>query len=155
MSVRPKADPSLQWAYRPDEETRSALARGRDKFKEHPELGSDRPHEGGLMAKALAAEKAPVHKPRRKKMAKKVKLKELAERSKKKARFDTEDVKTPEKKGKLIPLKQICADLDIDPKATRVKLRRLIAKGEIDFHDTSARWEFTPAQAKEIRSVLS
>lgn len=159
MSVRPKADPSLQWAYRPDEETRAALARGRDKFKEHPELGSDRPHEGGSMAKALAAERVKLDKPkRRKKMAKKVhKLKELAERSKKKAKFETEEVKAPEKsaKGKLVTLKKICADLDLDPKATRVKLRRLIAKGEIDFHDASQRWEFTVSQAKEIRSLLS
>jgi transcription initiation factor IIE alpha subunit len=114
------------------------------------------------MAKALADEKVKKDKPkRRKKMAKKVKLKELAERSKKKAKFETEEVKAPEKKakpngdGKLIPLKKICEELDIDPKATRVKLRRLIAKGTIDFHDASQRWEFTAAQAKEIRSHLS
>lgn len=57
--------------------------------------------------------------------------------------------------GKMIPLKKICEQMDLDPKATRVKLRRMIAKGEIDFHDHSQRWEFTPAQAKEIRAALS
>lgn len=57
--------------------------------------------------------------------------------------------------GKLIPLKTICAELDLDPKATRVRLRRLIAKGEIDWHDPNARWEFTPARAKEIKQHLN
>jgi len=57
--------------------------------------------------------------------------------------------------GKLIPLKRICEEMDLDPKATRVKLRRLAAKGELEFHDHSQRWEFTPAQAKEIRAALS
>lgn len=63
-------------------------------------------------------------------------------------------VSTKEKSGKLIPLKTICAELDLDPKATRVKLRRLIAKGDIDWHDPNSRWEFTPARAKEIRAHL-
>lgn len=57
--------------------------------------------------------------------------------------------------GKMIPLKRICEQMDLDPKATRVKLRRLIAKGEIKFHEHSQRWEFTPAQAKEVRAALS
>ena len=163
MAVRPKADPSLSWAYRPDEETRSALARGTAKLREHPELGSDRPHEGGGMAKALKAERKLIEKSRpkpkrRKKMAKKVhKLKDLAERSKKRVKVDVEEVRSPEKKakGKLVPLKAICADLEIDPKAARVKLRRLIATGKIDFHDASQRWEFTQSQAKEIKEHLS
>lgn len=181
MSVRPKADPSLQWAYRPDEETRAALARGVAKFKEHPELGSDRPHEAGNMAQALKAERVALDKAkpkikRRKKMAKKVTLKELAKRSKKRVEVDADEVRAPEKKakrkgsdlavlskaimgeskkGKLVPLKALCADLELDPKATRVKLRRLIAQGKIDFHDQSQRWEFTQAQVKEIKEYLS
>ena len=164
MSVRPKADPSLQWAWRPDEITRTALASGVKKLREHPELGSDRPHEAGNMAQALKAERVALDKAkpkikRRKKMAKKVTLKELAKRSKKRVEVDADEVKAPEKKastkGKLVPLKALCADLELDPKATRVKLRRLIAQGKIDFHDQSQRWEFTQAQVKEIKEYLS
>ncbi len=164
MSVRPKADPSLGWAYRPDEITRTALASGVKKFREHPELGSDRPHEAGDMTKALAVERKLIEKSkpkptkRKKKVAKKVhKLKDLAERSKKRVKVDVEEVRSPEKKAKskLVPLKAICAALEIDPKAARVKLRRLIATGKIDFHDQSQRWEFTQSQAKEIKEHLS
>lgn len=60
-----------------------------------------------------------------------------------------------ESTGKLIPLKKICEELDLDPKATRVKLRRMIDKGEIDWHDPNSRWEFSPKRAKEVRSLLS
>mgnify|MGYP001617987817 CR=1 FL=1 len=80
-------------------------------------------------------------------MVKKVLKKQETKVSKKKT--------AAEPSGKLIPLKTICADLELDPKAARVKLRRLIANEEIDFHDHSSRWEFTPKQAKVIREHLS
>jgi hypothetical protein len=176
-TVRPKADASLGWAFRPDEATVSALAQGVKKIRRHPGLGSDRPHYGGNLAEALAKErekgKRTITK-RRRTMAKKVhRLKEIAARSSgirqlEKAVSKKKTVQAaPSKKktaglkanavsdGKLIPLKRLCEQLDLDPKATRVKLRRLIAKGEIDFHDHSQRWEFTPAQAKEIRQALA
>jgi len=164
--VRPKADHALGWVFRPDDVTVAALDRGRRKLREHPELGADRPHRGGLITEALAEERTVLDKARhrRRRMAKKVTLKEMAKRSKRKADFG-EDVKPSPMKlkakeaksngsGKMIPLKAICADMELDPKATRVKLRRLIESGEIDFHDLSQRWEFTPSQAKEIRSHL-
>ena len=63
-------------------------------------------------------------------------------------------VKESKGNGKLIPLKAICAQMELDPKATRVKLRRLIANGKLKFHELSARWEFTKEQAREVRGVL-
>jgi hypothetical protein len=168
-TVRPKADASLGWAFRPDEATVSALAQGVKKIRRHPGLGSDRPHYGGNLAEALAKErekgKRTITK-RRRTMAKKVhRLKEIAARKTGSTKKTVETAPSKKKTaglkanavsdGKLIPLKRLCEQMDLDPKATRVKLRRLIAKGEIDFHDHSQRWEFTPAQAKEIRQVLS
>lgn len=150
MEVRPKADGSLGWAFRPDAKTLSSLARGRAKFKEHPELGSDKPHEGGLVQEAIEKEKASlrpsVKTKRRKKMAKKI-----GKSASKKKTVQA----APASDGKTIPLKKICEGLDIEPKAARVKLRRLIAKGEIKFHETSQRWEFSPAQAKQVRQLLA
>ena len=173
-----KADPALGWAFRPDAVTLAALSKGRGKLRNHPELGSDRPHRGSNLAQSLKEARAvATRKPkpgRRRQVAKKVtNLKEMARRSKTKADFDIQpsrkktaapvskkrtvvaEEKSPAKGSKMIPLKVICADLDLDPKATRVKLRRMIAKGEIDFHDHSQRWEFTQSQAKEIRNALS
>lgn len=148
MRVRPKADSHLGWAYRPDSDTVSSLQRGTRKLKDYKNiLGSDRPHEGGSLAEALvearkAEDKRRFGKRRRRKVAKKV-------------------VKTASKKrtveqptGKLIALKTICAEMDLDPKATRVKLRRLVQKGELD-HDMNSRWEFTKARAKEVRALLA
>lgn len=71
--------------------------------------------------------------------------------------------KTPAKTtGGLIPLKRICADLGLDPKASRVKLRRAWRKtdekgkpeGNVAFHEKNARWDLTAAQAKEVRAIL-
>lgn len=167
MRVRPKADPSLGWAYRPDSDTVAALTRGTKKLKgSYFNPGADRPHYGGNLAEALvAARKAEdkrrgiTGKRRRKKVAKKVTLKELHSRkgrpASKKKTASKKRTAVKEPTGKLIPLKTICADLDLDPKATRVKLRRMIAKGEIDWHDANSRWEFTPQRAKEVRALLS
>lgn len=174
--IRPKADPSLGWAYRPDRDTLHALTRGRDKLKAAEFVeGVEKPHFGGNLAKELEEERRITIK-RRKKMATKVMKKELKAIEKhqaklngmlKRAKRDEEeaDLAPPERPsksskkvdkptGKLIPLKAICSELDLDPKATRVKLRRLIEKGEIDFHDMSQRWEFTKSQAAEIRALL-
>lgn len=157
---RPKVDGSLGWSYRPDADTVAALSRGVVKMRRHPGLGSDRPHEGGLLAKTEdghiveATSVKPVRrKKRRKKMARKVsngstKKTVAAAPSKKRTVKETAS-------GKVIPLKTICKEMDLDPKATRVRLRRLIAKGDIKWHDPSSRWEFTPARAKEIRAHLA
>lgn len=56
-----------------------------------------------------------------------------------------------------IPLKRICSDLGIEPKPARVKLRRHWRGekgGSEKFHRLQNRWEFTPAEAKEIKAVL-
>jgi hypothetical protein len=65
--------------------------------------------------------------------------------------------------GGLIPLKRICADLGIETKPARVKLRRAWRRtdakgkpeGNVAFHDKNARWDLTPAQAKEVRAILA
>lgn len=166
MTVRPKADSHLGWAYRPDGDTVAALTRGTKKLREHPELGSDKPHMGGSgnLAEALvearkAEDKRRFGKRRRRKMARKVSLKEIEARkgaSKKKTAAPASKKRTAAAPtGKLIPLKTLCAEMELDPKATRVKLRRAIAKGDIDFHDHAQRWEFTQAQAKQVRAFLA
>lgn len=88
-------------------------------------------------------------------MARKVTLKQLHSRKGKAVASKKKSVSSEEPTGRMIPLKTICADMDLDPKATRVKLRRLIAKGEIDWHDPNARWEFSPKRAKEVRALLA
>jgi ribosomal protein S25 len=150
MRVRPKADTALGWAYRPDSDTVAALTRGRAKLREHPELGSDRPHYGGNLAEALAAERKADQKRRNKKGNRRKKMAKRVTASRKKTRVSKE----VETDGK-IPLKTLCAQLGVDPKAARVKLRRLKEDGELSFHDHSSRWEFTKAQAKQIRAALS
>lgn len=170
--AQPKADGSLGGFYRPDAETLSALTRGTSKLRKYKELGADRPHERGNMAEALA-EAAEVETKRRTKAGMKFRRKKVAKlRSKKKSVKKTTSVKrtaapTSKKKvpmkadgkdkssGKLVPLKVICSEMDLDPKATRVKLRRMIANGDLTFHDHSARWEFTQAQRKQIEAALS
>lgn len=160
MRVRPVADPNLGWAYRPDAQTLASLSRGTAKLKKAKFVaGVEKPHEGGNLAEALAAERSQIEskRKRRRRMARKVNLKELNDlrkgRLKKTASSKKKTAAAPT--GRMIPLKAICSDMDLDPKATRIKLRRLIAKGEINFHDHSARWEFTPAQAKVVRSHLA
>lgn len=165
--IRPKGDRGLGWAFRPDKDTRDSLARGVTKFKRNHKktghvLGADRPHEGGNLAEALIEARKELDKSRgikpqrkrRRKMAKKVSLKELSELKKGKLPSKKKTV-VEDKSDKLISLKKICSELDLDPKATRVKLRRMIANGDIDWHDHSARWEFSPKRAKEVRALLS
>jgi hypothetical protein len=167
--IRPKSDAALGWAFRPDSDTVAALTRGVKKLKDaYFNPGADKPHEGGSgnLAEALAEarkaeEKRRFKGKRRRRMARRVTLKELHSRKGKgKQAAPASKKKTVAKKadaptGKLIPLKTICAELDLDPKATRVRLRRLIAKGDIDWHDPNSRWEFTPSRAKEIKQHLN
>ena len=66
--------------------------------------------------------------------------------------------KTEKGTGARIPLKRVCADLGIEPKAARVKLRRALRREEgaqATFHSIGSRWDLTPAQAKEVKAVLS
>lgn len=51
--------------------------------------------------------------------------------------------------GKLA-LKTLCAQLKIEPKAARRKLRA----AKLSFHDHRDRWFFTEAQAARVREVL-
>lgn len=54
------------------------------------------------------------------------------------------------KKSEKVALKTICAQLKIDPKAARRKLR----KAELSFHGAKERWIFTEAQAAKVREIL-
>lgn len=65
--------------------------------------------------------------------------------------------------GGLIPLKKICAELGVDPKKSRVKLRRAWrrtddkgrSEGNVAFHSKGARWDLTKSEAAEVRAILS
>ena len=58
-----------------------------------------------------------------------------------------------------IPLKKICADLGIEPKRARVKLRRVWRKeneeGAVAFHSKGSRWDLSAKEAKEVRAILA
>jgi len=59
--------------------------------------------------------------------------------------------------GAVTPLKRICAEFGIDAKRARVKLRRAWRKeGEtnVTFHAKGGRWDLSPKQATEVRSIL-
>ena len=55
-----------------------------------------------------------------------------------------------------IPLKAICQKLDLDPKASRVRLRRFLRSDDkgVQFHKIGSRWDLTPKQAKEVETFL-
>ncbi len=56
-----------------------------------------------------------------------------------------------------IPLKAICQKLGLDPKASRVKLRRAWRRDEdpaVQFHSKGSRWDLSPKQAKEVEAIL-
>ena len=60
--------------------------------------------------------------------------------------------------GARVPLKRVCADLGIEPKAARVKLRRALRRDDSPLasalHSIGSRWELTPAQVKIVKSEL-
>ena len=60
--------------------------------------------------------------------------------------------------GARIPLKRICAELKIEPKAARVKLRRALRREDsplsATLHSIGGRWDLTPAQAKAVKAEL-
>lgn len=63
-----------------------------------------------------------------------------------------------ETKGARIPLKKICADLGIEPKKARVKLRRVWRREEnpgVQFHSKGERWDLSASEAKEVRAILA
>jgi hypothetical protein len=64
----------------------------------------------------------------------------------------------PAEKGGRIPLKKICQELGLDPKASRVRLRRAWRRDEdpaVQFHTKGSRWDLTPKEAKEVRAILA
>lgn len=128
---------SAGWAWKPDEQTRRAIARGnRKKAKAQRESLNPETENSKMATKKAASKKKATRKTTRKTTARK---KGTAKKVTKKATNNR------------IPLKRICADLDIDPKMARRKLRA----AELSGHDPKSRWEFTPAQAKKAREVLS
>lgn len=57
--------------------------------------------------------------------------------------------------GARIPLKAICSELGLDPKASRVKLRRARrVDGSLAFHARGSRWDLTKSEAAEVRAIL-
>lgn len=75
-------------------------------------------------------------------------------KAKKATRAATAEKRAP--KG-TIPLKAICQKLDLDPKASRVRLRRFLRseEGGVAFHKIGSRWDLTPKQAKEVEAFLT
>lgn len=79
------------------------------------------------------------------------------------AKAATKIAKTETARAGLIPLKKICSDLGLDPKASRVRLRRAWRRvgengkpeGNVEFHSKGARWDLTASEAKEVRAILS
>jgi hypothetical protein len=61
--------------------------------------------------------------------------------------------------GGRIPLKRVCSDLGIEPKAARVKLRRALRREDSPLssglHSIGGRWDLTPAQVKIVKAELS
>lgn len=55
----------------------------------------------------------------------------------------------PRKTGSRVALKVLAAELEVDPKALRRKLRRV----EFGNHDRRDRWTFTEAQAAKVREL--
>lgn len=58
----------------------------------------------------------------------------------------------------LIPLKKICAELGIEPKAARVRLRRFLRREEdpgVKFHKIGSRWDLSKKEAAEVRAFLA
>ena len=50
----------------------------------------------------------------------------------------------------MVSLKQICEEIGMTPAAARRKLRTKLNKDDGDF-----RWEFTDAQAAEVKAILT
>ena len=76
-------------------------------------------------------------------------------KGKKATRAATAEKRAP--KGGTIPLKKVCQELGLDPKASRVRLRRFLRSDEkgVAFHKIGSRWDLTPAQAKEVKAFLA
>lgn len=78
-------------------------------------------------------------------------------KSKKATRAATAEKRAP--KG-TIPLKAICQKLGLDPKASRVRLRRHWRQGgsegaeNLSFHERGKRWDLSPKAAKEVETFL-
>lgn len=55
----------------------------------------------------------------------------------------------------LIPLKQICADLELDPREARMKLRKA-KEGQLPIaHEAQGRWEWQPDQVDAVKAFLT
>lgn len=57
-----------------------------------------------------------------------------------------------------IPLKAICQELGLDPKASRVRLRRAWRRDEdpaVQFHEKGQRWDLSKKEAAEVRAILA
>lgn len=54
----------------------------------------------------------------------------------------------------IIVLKQICRDIDMEPRNARIKLRKLASQGKFK-HDFKQRWQWSPKEAEKIKSLLS
>jgi hypothetical protein len=125
---------SAGWAWKPDATTEAALRRGASKLRRAKAHNNE---EAKMATKKATAKKTSTRKTSAKKVSKKGTAKKVT------AKKATN--------GNRIPLKKICQELKIDPKLARRKLRSADLAG----HDAKARWDFTPAQAKKAKEVLS
>lgn len=63
-------------------------------------------------------------------------------------------IKRPASKSGLVPLKQICRELNIDAREARMKLRALSRKKLLS-HEPQGRWEWSADQVEEIKAQLT
>lgn len=122
---------SVGWAWNPDEKTRKQIAAGNRRYRKAVLASKERELEETQMAtsKSKTGKKASTKKTA-KKVAKKV-----------------------EKRSGLTPLKALCKTLRIDPRLARRVLRA--DKAMVKVHEAKGRWEFTEAQAKKAKAVLT
>ena len=132
------------WAWQPDTETTKALRHGARKYRNAKrrlatELFKNQRYNPMSTSPSTPA-KAPVKKTTAKKTTKKAPAKKQR----------TTGSKPAASKSNILPLKKILP-AGMDPKVARRKLRAANFSG----HDSRARWEFTPAQAKKAQEILS
>lgn len=60
----------------------------------------------------------------------------------------TDDKRTTKKMTEAVPLKVICERIGVDPKDARIVLRKS------DIQVETRRWEFPPAQARKVETLL-
>jgi len=137
VATRSSNPMSAGWAWNPDEETTRQIAASQRKMRKLKKAKLEMEGDTPMATKKAAAKKTTTKKTTAKKTTKKTTAKKVASK----------------KTSNLIPLKKICQELKLDPKMARRTLRD--SKPMMKIHDAKGRWEFTEAQAKKVKEVLS